>query len=130
MERSFAQNSRTRSAHSQYQVSAFGRSRRIIFSVGSISGVTLYSPVPCIIGAEVGNCDPVSGSTVMANALIPTPSDNLGFTMVTLPCASGLNTPTGIGDPVAGMSHSSYARCAGGAGILLARKIKIARLGA
>ena len=51
------------------------------------------SPVPSIIGLELGSCDPVSGSAVMAKVLLSTPWGKREFTNCTLPCASRLNTP-------------------------------------
>src|SRR5579884_427550 len=75
----------------------------------------------------VGVEDPASGSTVTANALASIPAGNGGLITMALPCGFGLNIPAGMGAPFIGISHSSYAFCDGGIGILLARKIKLPR---
>lgn len=88
-----------------------------------------YPPVPTIIGCEVGAGDPVSGSTVMANALASTPVGSGGLITCALPRAFGLKRPAEIGVPLVGISHNSYVFCGGIAGILLARNTSTPVLG-
>src|SRR5881398_1447642 len=86
-----------------------------------------YSPAPIISIGIVGTDEPLSGSIVIANAFASTPAGSGGLITMALPRGLGLNTPAGIGDPCFGISHNSYAFCAGNAGMLLARKIRLDR---
>jgi len=66
-----------------------------------------YSPAPIIRMGVVGAAAPASAFTVIANALASVPAGSGGFTTLPLPCASGLNTPAGMGFPRVGISHNS-----------------------
>src|SRR5579862_9090576 len=87
-----------------------------------------YSPAPIIRMGVVGVAEPDSFSTVMAKALASAPEGSGGLTTVALPCASGLNTPAGMGAPCDGISQNSYAFRGGRTGMLLATKTRLLRL--
>ena len=98
------------------------------FRIGARTrGIGRYSPAPNMMGCEVGAGDPCSGSTVIANALASVRGGRGGLSTVALPCASGLNNPAGIGAPVVGINHSSYAFPGGKDGRFVARNTRLDR---
>src|SRR5579862_5882294 len=72
---------------------------------------------------EVGLSEPDSFSMVIANAFAVRPSGIFSPMIIPFPCSSGLNMPAGMGAPVVGIIHSSYAFPAGAGRKLVAMNI-------
>lgn len=69
--------------------------------------VSFYSPIPIIIGVDVGAAEPASGSIVIAKVLASTPVGSGGLITAAVPCVFGLKIPAGMGAPLVGINHNS-----------------------